>query len=151
MDKGDEVFSVFESARLVTDKLNETIQSGDTLLIETTQGFIGVSFVIDGGCAQDECGICDTNLQVDFHLHSTDSSKILDRIYMVRCDKEAPIIYNIYECPRSDMVNIQLAESGEMIFSIREITPYPSTREEIIQAILNNQYQLNLNIKNRCL
>ncbi len=149
VDEPKEVYDFFSEAWLLSDSVNVLLKMNVPQTIETTEGDMKINFIASDFCTPEWCGTCDVESTINIFLYHEADSVTLPTIDFVRCNKTPPIIYKTANC-NQDRYGYNSTDHENLIFSVRELYPYPRTNEESQDFYYNNKYNLNLTILNKC-
>ncbi len=148
----DSHIDFFSNVTIEGDSINLLLKMGESQEIATSKGTMRIFFEASELCAQSECATCDVSASVDFFLiHESDTVKT-PTIRLYRCGQDLPIIYKTVSCTQADFgsYGYHFTKYGKLIYNIKELFPYPETREEVFDFYFKNLYNLKLTILNAC-
>ncbi len=143
------------TCRILMDSTMVQIPLGDKSIIKTDKGDLEVTLSkVDDACPQDECKTCDILAGITFQLKLGNEIDQLSKISIGRCGSLGlPIIlkYNRLCTYPVEKIGVSgITFSGNLIFAVRELSPYPKNLDEMKTVSEQKKYVVNLIIKNRC-
>jgi hypothetical protein len=145
-------FNFFKETRLLSDSINLELKMNQAQIINTTEGELEIKFEAGEICPinEDVCGSCDPEAVISMLIKHEKDSVSLPRIYLYRCSLPfAPISYGTIDCDE-EVFGYHFTHYENMIYNVRELTPYPHTHEETNDFYYNSKYTLRLTILNKC-
>lgn len=143
------------ACKVSADSISIKIRLGESNIIQTDKGNLYISLLkVADACTQSECKTCDVLANVIFELKLDKETKQLAGISIGRCgNTPLPLIMkynNLCTYPKTEVGILGLTSFGNLIFAIRELSPYPKDLEEAKLLLNEKKYEVNLIIKNRC-
>jgi hypothetical protein len=149
-----------ETCKIIPDSINIQMKWGEADTIKTDKGNLIVRFKEFQETCIFYCFGCEGVGRVYLELEMLKDMRTLPRIEVGRCGTP-PIIedypFNLFYVPLcrypipNDGSRIFAISSGNLIFSVREISPYPKTQALVLKLLEEKGYCLDLIIKNKCL
>ncbi|MCL9967774.1 MULTISPECIES: hypothetical protein [Aquirufa] len=141
--------SVFQNLKIVGDSLNLELKVGEKINIPLNDDFLEIEVVrISRGCYLGETS-CDMSSDVLLRLSRNDIKYTLPLF-----DLGLGYGYKKFQFPS---VNCLVEGYGHwyysfnnLIFVIREITPYPTSRQEVLNFYNQKLYNVRFSILNKC-
>lgn len=140
----------FETTKLLTDSINVSLKMSAEISVASTDGEFVIKFSANDPCPKNTCSTCDFGEGVVRIIlkHKLDSVALTE-IRLFRCGK-TPIYYQTASCSQPKNNFSSYSTHGKLIFSIKELSPYPETITASNDLYYNNKYTLNLTIRNIC-
>lgn len=142
--------------KLTLDSINIKIHITDSVAVKTDKGDMFVSFRnFDDACVNESCAFCDLEGAAFLSLSMDKEYVKLPYIVIPRCPKINPTIFRhkdicTYSKHETTVHSTQYISFGKKYFVIKEISPYPNSREEVALWKREKKYVVDLIIKNHC-
>jgi len=150
----DELFkgNFFSQTRLPGDSINLHLKMNEPQALVTTGGTMNIMFNVDPICYPEICRRCHLIAVVKFRLAHGSDTVVLDPLYLSGGCIQPPIYYGTVNCNETRIGGFgsHVTRHGNLIYNIKELYPYPNTRDELDSLRDNNKYSMNLTILNTC-
>lgn len=142
--------SVFKDIQLGTDSINVIIKMGDKLKIPLKKDSLEIEVLkINKFCYLGETS-CDVETDVYIKISLNNISNTFPYFDLGWGSGSKKHQFPTVSCTTLEPYGGYYYVFNKLIFSIKEITPYPNSREELIDLSEKKLYYLNLTVLNKC-